>query len=192
MIATGAALALHRDPMPPGAIPVRRLPAWVRPLRGERYWHQPRSAFRSRPLRRPDRLELYVHFWCGQGRGVAETRLAFAAAPAAELRCGTCVGRRAGFDGRDGLIFRPRDAWALPRRCPGNDKDLRTHQCVACGRVTNWARWPHSGITIHRAEPLLAVRWDPCPWHGWRDMALRSDRMVCTEWQCTTNHGRRG
>lgn len=185
MIATGTALLLHRDSMPPGMLPVIELPAWVRPAAG-RYWHMPRSAFRK-----PHGRWISVHFWCGQIRRVANRRGTWSAEPAEEYRCGTCVGRRAGFDQVDGLIFRPRDPWALPPRCPGRDwDDPKTRQCMACGRVTNWSHSTPAGsglgIAQHRPEPELATRWAPCRWHGWRSMGFRDERLVCFAFQCTT------
>lgn len=166
---------------------VRSLP-WLRPSRPDGYWHQPRSA-----SRRPDgRLSILT--WCGQMRYEPDSMLA-ADAPES-MRCGTCHGRRQGFDRADGLIFTPRDPWALPTRCPG-EADDDDRNCVACGARVSAARgWWASGIAKHRPAPELAARLHPCPRHGWRDIRPTGDTFACFAWRgsagrCDWNPDRR-
>lgn len=171
---------LHRDPIPAG-VHVLALPPWVPPARdAAAYWHQPRSAF----LRSDGRISIL--FWCGQCRYETLETLAATDQPPPELRCGTCVGRRAGYDRADGLIFRPHDHWALPKVCPSTDPDpddLRL--CAACGRRTNCARgWNAYGLARHAPDPALADRHSPCPRHGWREMRWRDGVLACGSWSC--------
>lgn len=172
---------LHRDPITEG-VHVLALPMWVPPARqlGSSYWHIPRSA----NLKADGRVS--VHFWCGPFRYYQADELNLTAVPPSELRCGTCVGRRNGYDRINGTIFRPRDHWELPSVCPSttpDPDDLR--RCVACGRPTNAARgWTAYGLARHAPDAALAERFAPCPRHGWRDMQIRDGTLACCAWGC--------
>lgn len=158
---------------------ITQLPPWIAPATSKpgRYWHQPRSAswYGNR---------LQVHFWCGQSTGVEQHRLR--GEPPEDLKCGTCIGRRMGYDGTDGAVFTPRDWWKLPSRCPGvtwEPPDFKL--CLACGERVQAARgWNAWGSACHRPGPGLAERVQVCPQHGWRDMRERSNGYACLVWQC--------
>lgn len=154
------AVRLRREPIGGNSVRVLVLPEWARGAKGE-YWHVPRSA----AIYDGDRL--CVSAWCGPSFNYPQ----LTDDPPADLRCGTCVGRRDGTARTDGLIFTPRDHFALPVRCPG-ESDGRT--CTACGgRVRySWLR----GTSVHRPAPELAVRCRPCPRHGWVSVQSHSDR----------------
>ena len=157
---------------------VAEMPAWIAPSVGDRYWHQPRSASTHRG-------KLLVRYWCGQTASVEEWRLKDR--PPADMRCGTCVGRRAGFDRSEGTVFRPRDHWSLPGRCPGVSWDAPDFKlCHACGERVQASRgWNSWGSARHRPGPGLAERLKPCPNHGWRDIRGGNDgRFHCTSWRC--------
>lgn len=175
---------LHRDSIAFGGEHVLELPAWIPPSRHPlaAYWHQPRSAYRA------DDGRLIVHLWCGQGRYYAAGEPVLDLAPPNELRCGTCIGRRLGYDRDQGAIFQPVDHWALPARCPSttpDPNDLRL--CFACGRPTNAARgWWSYGLAMHGPGPALADRFEPCPLHGWQRIETRQEplRLVCGFFSC--------
>ena len=172
-----AKVELFRDPGEGSRI--TRLPAWIAPKVGGRYWHQPRSASLHGE-------RLVVRFWCGQTIGnLKVTRLT--AVPPEDLMCGTCIGRRAGYDREGGAVFRPRDHWKLPTRCPGNGWDRPDFKlCNACGdRVRAAQGWNAWGSANHRPGPGIAERLRPCPNHGWRDIGQAADeRFVCRSWRC--------
>lgn len=157
---------------------VSQMPPWVLPRSNGRYWHRPRSASVHGDGR------LYVRFWCGQAGTVDLHRLTHEVPE--DLKCGTCVGRRAGWDRADGTVFRPRDHWALPSRCPGNSWEPPKYRtCFACGRPVQAARgWNAWGSASHRPDPDLADRFEPCPQHGWREMYERDGALVCNAWRC--------
>lgn len=166
---------LHRDPVQAGWAPVEQLPQYVRPLAPGRYWHQPRSASIG------PAGELSVVYWCGQH--VRATRRDFTDSVPEELRCGTCVGRRLGFDGAEGAVFSPRDHWRLPTRCPGRTWG-EDGLCLACGNKVKAKAGPWaSGMATHRPGEGLAQRWEPCPFHGWRDAYERGRGLSCG-WGC--------
>lgn len=172
---------LHRDPIVHGSH-VLALPAWLPPSGhpNASYWHMPRSA----SLRADGTL--HVNLWCGPFRNYDAATFAATSDPPDELRCGTCVGRRAGYDRENGMIFAPRDHWALPKVCPSttpDPADLRL--CLACGRRTNAARGFNSyGLAFHAPDAALADRFSPCPRHGWERMWVRDDTLVCTAFRC--------
>lgn len=170
-------ISLHRDPIHEGEH-IDDLPRWLAPIGGGAYWHVPRSAHRLNDG------TLLVSFWCGPFRRYASEPSDLN--PPAEMKCGTCVGRSLGYRRDGGLIFRPRDHWKLPARCPGDDWEEGTRNCFACGRQTNWARreW---GIAYHRPDAALAERFAPCLLHGWSRMSARDGLLVCTSWRCS--HG---
>lgn len=151
---------------------VLELPKYVRSLRGE-YWHIPRAAVRF-----PDRLA--VSMWCGVGfgtRGVVLTDIT----PSSKV-CGTCVGRFTGSELDEGLIFTPRDDFALPRWCPG-DEPGADGLCFACGARARFGYYGFRYIRgAHRPTPELALCCSPCPDHGWRDVQPRDGRIVCRHW----------
>ncbi len=156
---------------------VTRLPAWIAP-RGGVYWHQPRSA-------RLRDGSLVVDYWCGQMARVDVSRLS--EEPPEDLKCGTCLGRRAGFDRVDGAVFHPRDHWRLPSRCPGRSWEAPDFKlCIACGeRVRAAQGWNAWGSAKHRAGPGLTERLRPCPRHGWKDIYHAGDGVFpCRSWQC--------
>lgn len=170
---------LHRDPIVSGAH-VLALPAWLPPStqKGATYWHQPRSA----SLKADGSLTITL--WCGQLRHAEAAELAMTSEPPPDLRCGTCAGRRAGYDRADGLIFTPRDHWALPAVCPSTTPAEDWRYCLACGARVSCARgWNAMGLARHAPGPGLADR-DPCPRHGWQRMEVHGERLVCAAWQC--------
>lgn len=178
-----ALVRLHRDPISSGAH-ILRLPPWVPPIPSRtgatgRYWHQPRSG----ALRADGHIILDL--WCGQMRHLASLDH-LTGVPPADLQCGTCVGRRAGYDRSGGLIFRPRDAWAPPRVCPCSTPDPADHRlCAACGRRTNAARgWNVYGLARHAPGEAFLERWRPCPLHGWSRADWREGRIVCGHFGC--------
>lgn len=181
-------IALTRDTIPAGTERVDSLPPWVRPRIPGGYWHQPRSAYVD-----VDRGFISVSFWCGSNYrrvNLNEQDLYLVDDAPVDMRCGTCAGRLAGFEGRDGLVFRPRDAFKLPSVCPGMYWAPPEHKfCEACGEPVKAAAGPYrSGSANHRPGPGIE-RWDPCPWHGWRHMAMMGERgsdrqLVCSMWGC--------
>lgn len=170
-------VALFRDPT--SGWHVTHLPPWIAPETSKpgRYWHQPRSAsmYDGR---------LCVHFWCGQSSSVAQRRLS--GTPPEAMKCGTCLGRRMGFEGEDGAVFKPRDWWALPSRCPGVTWEPPEFKvCLACGEKVQAARgWNAWGSARHRPGSALAERVAVCPRHGWRDMHERDGGFRCVSFQC--------
>jgi hypothetical protein len=194
-----ALVELHRDPIPAGAVHVRRLPPWLPPSAHSNatYWHRPRSAYMRSDASRYEFVRggftkepaarFVLLLWCGQGRFLDQVDdLAFD--PPAELRCGTCEGRATGYAEADGLVFRPRDPWGLPTYCPGSEYDPDGRTCSACGRRVNGARgWWTSGMAQHRPDPALADRHRPCGRHGWLKMHARYDgsgALVCGDFRC--------
>lgn len=176
----GDLVQLHRDPIE-GAR-VLALPAWLGPetadTRGRaRYWHQPRSAYMRSDAEVERGLGLFVvSLWCGQARYL-ETLDFFTSSPPADLRCGTCVGRATGARREGGLIYSPRDVFALPTWCPGEDADHDSELCIACGhRVRYHSRGYHYGPARHRPTPELERRCSPCPRHGWLHMRTTGGR----------------
>lgn len=169
-----AAVTLLRDT---GAgEPVLELLPWFRPTAGDRYWHMPRAA------RRPAyRAGLTVYFWCGQVRSSVPRSCFTATVSPRALRCGTCVGRRRGFDRNAGLIFRPRDPFGLPSRCPGRGPMSETRECDGCGRRCNAPRW-HGNVGSHRPEPALLDWWTPCPEHAWSHFRIHGTAATCHAW----------
>lgn len=173
---------LHRDPISSGSH-VKALPRWIppmpsayRPQGRATYWHQPRSAYLK-----SDGI-MVVSLWCGPSRFV-DPALLVAVEPDCEFKCGTCVGRRLGYERAHGLIFQPVDHWALPKRCPSTSPDPDDWRlCLACGRKTNAARAPFGwGLAQHRPDPDLAVRFQPCYLHGWERMGLEFDHAARRE-----------
>lgn len=184
---------------------VLALPPWIGP--GPRshalYWHRPRSAYVRHDGEGP---LLIVSLWCGPSRFVSETprrrplfagpdyvRLTDVEPP--EFKCGTCVGRLEGHLRADGLIFAPRDAFALPAWCPGEGDP---HLCFACGFKTRARRgWWTGGESPHRPLPALVERCEPCPRHGWENVVARDGRLVCRRfvgngsWYCDYDCGPR-
>lgn len=169
-------ITLLREPQSFGEH-VLELQAWVAGASAERYWHQPRSAYR-----RFKDGELVVTFWCGPFRRDVQEHDLSDEAPDEALRCGTCFGRREGFEHSGGLIFRPRDAWAIPSKCPGGDDG--TGHCIGCGRRLRYYGTYYSRESDHAPEPELTKRWEPCPWHGWQHVRPRDGVYVCTAWRC--------
>lgn len=178
-------VALHRDSAPwPDCEHLEALPAWIVPSPLGAYWHQPRSAYRC-----PDGA-LTVHLWCGQARHRVATGHLTDTEPT-EMRCGTCAGRRAGYDSTAGLVFCPQDLWQLPARCPGGlapDKDT----CLSCGARPRAAQgWNAGGLAQHRPALAMADRWAPCPAHGWSRMGPRGGRqgiytyLACGHYRCS-------
>lgn len=179
---------LHRDPVPRGTVRVVRMPAWCAPVEPGRYWHQPRSAFYAGDGR------LVVHLWCGQSRNHVPRR-ALVDIPPIDQRCGTCIGRRLGYDRAEGSIFRPVDHFRPPRRCPGGDDG--TGYCLSCGRRLRYMGRGYSGPFECQHRPDLDglfERWTPCVFHGWRDMRpiyeyrrpgwQESGRLECQAFDC--------
>lgn len=169
---------LHRDPRFGGVEHLLELPPWIRPKKYGLYWHQPRSAV----VLEDGRISIIQ--WCGPHRTVDSVDALTWLAPS-ELRCGTCIGRRLGFDRADGAIFQPRDAWSLPKWCPGEGGPGWPAFCVLCGGLVRASTSWHRGEARHRPEPALA-RWEPCPSHGWRDMRLSwpARKLVCGLYRC--------
>lgn len=157
---------LLREPLSGNAVRVLALPEWAQGTAGA-YWHVPRSAAIY------DGNRLCVSVWCG----VSFQRPHLTDDAPADLQCGTCVGRRDGHARADGLIFSPRDHFALPTRCPG-ESDGRT--CMACGARVRYSWW--SGTSLHRPAPGLLDRFRPCPRHGWKGAVARDETLVCLEW----------
>lgn len=171
---------LFRDPHEGAA--VLALPGWIRPSphRRARYWHMPRSA----ALHSDGRIT--VSLWCGPSRSTI-TVDDFTDEPPDEYRCGTCVGRRQGFERKNGLIFTPRDHWKLPTRCPGEGTDADWRHCFACGARVHSARYPNYGYADHRPAAAFTDRYAPCPRHGWRDMRSPwplNDMLICGHFRC--------
>lgn len=177
---------LHRDPTDDER--VLELPAFVIPRSPDRYVHQPRSAVIVERPKWPELNGLYVHLWCGQSRRqVKATELTDHEPGPGLLSCGTCIGRRRGFDRSDGTVFRPRDIFALPARCPGGDDG--TSHCLSCGRKVRYGySWSGGFQGSHRPEPALLERWQPCAYHGWLFMYAREDLqlLVCSSFRCPT------
>lgn len=171
-----AKVPLLRESMASDGVRVTALPPWLGPAptnRMGRYWHRPRSAYRS--------LDgvLHVSVWCGPSFYVGSPRhnpYQFTDDPPEDLRCGTCEGRWLGARREDGLIFSPRDIFAPPKRCPGESYDATLRHCALCGAKVN-AGWRY-GMAIHRPGPDLAVRYRPCNRHGWERMQPLFDRVA--------------
>lgn len=182
---------LHRDPLASEKYEhVAELPAWIGPGRAGTYWHQPRSAHRHCPPLRSD-CDIVVSTWCGQALYRLEAGLYAVDEPPEDLRCGTCLGRRLGYDREDGAIFQPRDHWTLPTYCPGESGD-DGRNCFACGARTRIAGGYRTTEARHRPTPELAVRFEPCPAHGWSRMqphrmpwpSYRLTGLVCGYFGC--------
>jgi hypothetical protein len=176
----GTEILLARDPIGVSRLdtfrPVRLLSSkpWARPNpRAGRYWHIPRSASRHDN-------GLRVSYWCGQGR---RDPLLTDEPPPPDDICGTCIGRHLGAFSPDGLIFAPRDAFALPTVCPAHDWG-DDGLCIACGaRVRAAAGWNAWGTARHAPGPRLA-EITPCYFHGWTRMAVGKNGAGCTDWGC--------
>lgn len=170
---------LHRDPS--DGVHLYALPAWVRPSAYGIYWHIPRSATRWEPTRRFPAGRIAVDTWCGQLRHVDRTMLTQRAP--ADLSCGTCVGRYAGYRREGGTIFSPHDHWKMPKKCPGTDDG--NGWCFACGERVRY-RCSAGGVNESRHVPLPALteRWEPCPRHGWRNVRAMDGVLRCTYWRC--------
>lgn len=176
-------VSLHHDQLHDGAR-ILRLPPWVPPQGYGLYWHQPRSG----EVRASGRVVLAL--WCGQVRYLDAAALTLTDDAPEDLRCGTCVGRRLGYDREGGAIFQPRDHFVLPRRCPSTDPDpLDYRLCVACGRRTNAARgWNSYGLAAHAPDPGLADLHSPCPRHGWSSLCVvwnRPTTLQCSKFRCS-------
>lgn len=171
---------MHRDPTNGGRVP--RLPAFCRTAR---YWHQPRSAAMYG-------ARLTVTYWCGAHNMDARPEH-FASDPPEADRCGTCEGRRLGYERADGLIFTPRDHFADPTWCPGGT-DLGGH-CVSCHRVkrVRFSCRGYGGPDECRHHPEGGMRFEPCPNHGWSWVARIGDwrdaiGLRCNHWRCEYNN----
>lgn len=171
-------LRLHRDPIMGGAHVVA-LPPWMLPSSRGVYWHMPRSACVYAEGR------ISVVLWCGQHRNVKSFDY-FTEIPPTDSMCGTCIGRRQGYDRADGAIFMPDDHWALPRVCPGQGGYGWPSYCEGCGQRVRARNYPNYGEAPHSPLPELAERWVPCPRHGWRHIRTlyESGRMVCGSFNC--------
>lgn len=162
---------------------ITALPPWLGPAptcrSGARYWHRPRSAYRK-----PDGV-VVVSVWCGPHFFVGSPRhgpyMLVDEVPVDE-RCGTCEGRWLGHRRDDGLIFSPRDPFAPPKRCLGNDTVPGNHrECLLCGgRVRGAYGWWSSGTAQHAPGPALLERYRPCPRHGWPRLFTTWDRAGAT------------
>ena len=174
-------LRLHRDPIARAdASAVLALPPWLKPDPGSwgAYWHQPRSASF-------DGTVLSVTLWCGQHRFVHYEGL-FADEAPPERACGTCAGRREGYDRERGRVFSPRDHFGQPPRlCPV--LELEPGQCV-CGRRLRMSWGYSTSYSRHPTGPALVKRAKPCPRHGWSRIQTRgrypAEAIVCGDFQC--------
>jgi hypothetical protein len=149
------------------SVRVMELPKWIGPCsRKGVYWHIPRSAMDF-----GDRLS--IQMWCGVHFNARRLKTG---KPPAGAKCGTCAGRYEGAEGLNGLIFSPRDVFAPPRLCPG--EDIVDGRCAACGELCRpWLGRPQR----HAPGPEFSRRFRPCPDHGWRDvrMSWTTGRLVC-------------
>jgi hypothetical protein len=148
---------------------VRELPMWIGPRsRAGTYWHIPRSA-----LDFGDRIA--VSMWCGVSFPGIRGDLPLVDPPEG-VKCGTCLGRYEGAHGLNGLVFTPRDDFALPRLCPG--RDVVGGCCSACGLPV---RWWLGRPQRHAPTSEFAERYTPCPDHGWTNVdADEHGRVVCS------------
>jgi hypothetical protein len=153
-----------------GSVRLTRVSRWVSPEDGEHYWHIPRSAELVDGVAR-------VRFWCGGSRWVAMERFHAEPFPDA-LRCGTCEGRAAGYERRDGLIFSPRSPFDAPKFCPAflSPDEKR---CPFCGSKGRWVRnYCHYDQAQHRCGDGIASA-TPCPRHGWKFTRRQSNGLIC-------------
>lgn len=160
-------IALRREWNPGLSVRLLELPHFVSSTAGT-YWHVPRSAFDF-----GDRVS--VTAWCGVTVGTRP--LTFRDDRPAENVCGTCLGRFDGERRAGGLIFAPRDVFAPPRSCPGDE--VVNGLCTICG---DRARYWGDGVQRHAPGSLFIARCTPCPDHGWRDAVARDSRLVCRSW----------
>ena len=152
---------------------VLRAPRWVPPADAEGYWHIPRSAGVD-PC-----AGARITFWCGISRRGVDLSHCTNDRPTGNL-CGTCEGRANGYEGRDGLVFRPRDAFNAPRWCPALCHGA-TH-CEYCGAKAKWRRsFCHYDETRHRPGDRLALL-APCPRHGWKYIKQTNAGLVCRDY----------
>jgi len=177
-------------------IPVVRSLPFVVSGRGTRM-HRPRSATISHYAWADYQPTLHVRLWCGQSLSCGRYRknVLFAATPLDGWPvCGTCEGRAIGvglptteqiitgeLPDRWELLFSPRDAFAIPRRCPGSghvwssvfmdDPDNpRRGLCPWCGASVK-VRGHFAGganICAHPPGPDL----EPCPRHGYDHLGI--------------------
>lgn len=163
-------------------------PRFVR-TRGMSRWHRPRSG-----VRYPHGRTVYG-CWCGYGVGGSEQAGQFLAAeepPTGEPVCGTCEGRAAGAGQDDSptgraLIFQPRDILP-PKNWPGSRRSLyeelaggRVGRCLVCGATEPLRAMggPYNARYAIVQHPTGAGLVAPCPFHRWRQLAVRDGRVVC-------------
>lgn len=175
---------LLREAVPEG-------PRFARSGRASR-WHMIRSAVDMIYPWNPDEIRRHLYYWCGQS---ASDVMTADEAPAEEPVCGTCYGRREGWERNQNLLFTPRGL-TPPKVCPGSTRgDLAASleggesRCLVCGlSVRGWLFGgpynPSWGLCRHAPGPGLV---EPCEFHAWRDLiAVRgvdSERAVACRCQ---------
>ena len=154
-------------------------PAYARSGNRSTRWHLIRSA---EDYISPYSGELHrsLTYWCGQF--ASRDALTMDEPPQNEPVCGTCFGRREGWQRNHGLLFTPHGI-TPPKVCPGSrhmylavDAGDGYYRCLACGcTVRGWSfgsRYcPDYGLRTHAPGSDLV---EPCPWHAWRDL-VRAD-----------------
>ena len=156
---------IYRD----GIDHVTSAPRWAPPSDGEGYWHVPRSVSTE------ELGYVRVLFWCGAERSMKYSRLTNREPK--ENRCGTCIGRVAGYERTDGMIFSPRSHFDPPRFCPAYCGDAE--RCYLCGAKVRWTGGALRGWSErnHRPGDGLAA-YSPCDRHGWKNLGAETERYA--------------
>lgn len=174
---TGSAIGLDVEPLTVG-------PRFVR-TRAMSRWHRVRSG-----VRYGDGRTVYS-LWCTGA--VQGDFLAVDDTPVGETVCGLCDGKAVGAgqepDGPEGrtLVFQPRHI-TPPKNCPASRSALyeelpggRAGRCLVCSdvhplRAMGGPYNPRYAIVQHPTGNALVA---PCPFHRWRQLAVRDGRVVC-------------
>lgn len=161
-------------------------PAYARSGRYSTRWHIVRSAVDRIAEWRNGEIERTFTFWCGPVAHGFRT-ITTDEVPEGEPLCGTCYGRREGYDpDRPELLFTP-VTHARPRVCPGShsgfyaDGDRYNRgTCLVCAEPVKlracggrWYGGANSwGPQLHGPGPGLI---EPCEFHGWRELTKATD-----------------
>ncbi|MET7713728.1 hypothetical protein [Streptomyces sp. NPDC005407] len=169
--------------------PLTEGPSFIR-TRSMSRWHRPRNGVRY------DNGRTVYGAWCGYGIGGSERAGGFLSTdtlPAGDPVCATCDGRAVGAGQDTGpagrqLLHTPRTL-KPPTNCSGSRTALYTElgggtvgSCLVCTdahplRAMGGPYNSRYAIVQHPPGPGLVT---PCPFHAWRQPALKDGRLVCT------------
>lgn len=150
-------------------------PAYARSGNRSTRWHLIRSAEDHIFEGGDGEIWRTMTFWCGP---MSRNVITADEPPENEPVCGTCFGRREGWQRNHGLLFTPHGIEA-PKVCPASrhmalavDVGDGYYRCLACGcTVRGWTfgspYCPDYGLRTHAPGSGLV---EPCPWHAWRDL----------------------